>query len=67
MNLRLNPPRAAQAVRINRKAWTYRLAILPPPAPVGFWRWALGNLICWGAVVLWFAAVGALYFAVASS
>lgn len=62
MNLRLNPPRAAQAVRVRA-----RMTFLPPPVPVGFWRWALGNLICWGAVILWFAGVGALLFAVASS
>lgn len=66
MNLHLNPPRAAQAVRV-RAARSYLMASLPPPAPVGFWRWVIRQVVCWSAVGLWFAAVGALFFAVASS
>lgn len=66
MNLRLNPPRAAQAVRI-RAPRKYLMAFLPPPAPVGFWRWAIRQLACWTAVCLWFAGLGALLFAVGSS
>lgn len=61
MNLRLNPPRAAQAVRV-RAPRRYPMASLLPRAPVGFWRWALGNLICWGAVFVWLLAV-VLWFA----
>lgn len=66
MNLHLNPPRAAQAVRV-RAPRKHPMAFFPPPAPVGFWRWAIRQVVCWSAVGLWFAAVGALIFAVGSS